>query len=142
MACLALIVPLTAILHQTIFFPKMCMLNKIGPDYTPDVIAKWLSMDPSLALAVLLAWIYYRLSSRYRSLRTFLIPFLIAFAPLTLWIWDIPFSGRAICRAFHDKQIVLPGGGYLRNRHLYILTAILFSGLWIWFWRRSRRMVS
>ncbi len=142
LGCLALVFPLTAILHQTVFFPKMCMLNKLGADYTPEVIAKWLSRDPSLALAALLAWSFYRLADRYRSLRVFLIPFLVGFAPLCVWVWDIPFTGRAICASMHDKQIVFPGGGYLRNRHLYVLGAIVFGALSSWFWLRRRRAIN
>jgi hypothetical protein len=136
-ACVALVVPLTAIIHQTIFFPQMCMLNEVGPDYTPKVIAAWLSLDPSLPLAAVLALFFYLLSSRFRVLRTFLIPFLIGFAPLSVWVWDIPFTQRAICESMHDKQIVFPGGGYLRSRHLYILGAIIFGALSIWSWRKS-----
>jgi hypothetical protein len=135
-ACLALIVPLTAIIHQAVFFPQMCMLNEIGPDYTPEVIASWLSIDPSLPLAAVLAVLFYLLSSRFRSLRAFLIPFLIGFAPLSVWIWDIPFTERAICEAMHERQIVFPGGGYLRSLHLYILGAIIFGALSIRSWRK------
>ena len=138
LGCAALTIPLAAILHQTIFFPQMCMLNTIGRDYTPDVVARWLARDPSLPLAALLAAGFYWLSSRQRWLRRLLVPFLIAFAPLSIWVWDIPFSGRAICAAFHDKQVALPGGGYLRNRHFYMLGVALFAALSIASCARSR----
>ncbi len=141
-ACLALVFPLTAILHHTLFFPQACMLNGIGPDYTPEVIASWLARDPSLPLATAFAWIFYGLSHRFCSLRIFLVPFLIGFAPLSVWIWDIPFTERAICASMHDQQIVFPTGSYLRSRHLYILGAIIFVALVTWSWRRSRHVIS
>jgi hypothetical protein len=59
------------------------------------------------------------------------VAFAIATIPLSLWIWDIPFTGRIICRLGHD------GRSPVNTHDLYIFAAIAFAPIWYWLWRRS-----
>jgi len=123
--------PLTAIFHHAIFYRPTCILNSFGSDYRTEVILLWLQNDPSLLFAVLGAssiWItgLYRTQFQY-----WIIAFLITFLPLSIWVWDIPFTDRLICHLFHD------GKTPLHARHLYLLgitlwipTAILLRKVW------------
>lgn len=112
--CALNIIPLTAILHHLAFFRPTCILNNFGHDYTPAVILNWLSHDPSLPIAVALVIILYFIGRRFEAMRVPALVFFFAFLPLSVWIWDIPFTNRVICYSFHD------GRGWLRSKHLYI----------------------
>jgi hypothetical protein len=91
----------------------MCILNEIGDDYYWDVICSWLRRDPSPYVAVLIAGAAYFGGLRIASIRVATIAFLVAALPLSIWIWDVPFTGRVICRSFHDGQSAI------RTLHLY-----------------------
>ena len=132
--CAALVVPLAAIFHHAVFYRPTCMLNAFGPAYTPAVVAQWLSRDPSPYLAVLAAVIAWRLGHYAPRVRPFAALFLVAFLPLSVWIWDLPFTGRTVCRHFHDGQVPL------RSRHLYMLGFLLLAlGIAIIRFRAGRR---
>ncbi len=126
-ACVASIFPLAALLHHGVFYQTTCMLNPFGHDYTLQVISLWLANDPSLPVAVLMALMGYQLGNRYRGLRVLMIPFLIAFAPLAIWVWDIPFTARFVCMNWHDEAVMLADGMPLKGRHFYFLGAALYS---------------
>jgi hypothetical protein len=127
--CALLVIPLAAMWHNLFFYWTTCMLNPFGHEYTADVLLHWLSRDPSLPMAMLMAIGAYHLGNRVHLLRLLVAPFLLAFLPLSLWIWDIPFSGRIICENFHDLKLVLPGDFPLRGRHLYVVGAVAYVGL-------------
>jgi hypothetical protein len=129
LACIASIFPLAAIFHHGVFWPANCMLNPFGHDYTLQVLSLWLANDPSLPLAALAALAGYLLGNRVRGLRKFLAPFLIAFAPLALWVWDIPFTERIVCTLWHDNRVILAEGIPLKGRHFYILGVAIYSAL-------------
>lgn len=140
LACALSVLPVAAILHHAVFYQTTCMLNPFGADYSLDVLALWLSRDPSLWIALLLGLAAFQLGNRVRGLRPLVLPFVVAFAPLALWIWDLPFSGRIICNLFHDERLVLMEGVALRSRHLYYLGGAfygLFMARLAWLWLRS-----
>jgi hypothetical protein len=124
--CIFLILPVTAVLHQRVFFPGMCMLNRIGSDYSVDVIARWLTRDPSLPLAVVTAIATYMAGLRWPMIRQAVWPFVVSFMPLAIWIWDVPFTGRAICRAYHDGRLQLDDGHVVSSAWFYVGGAILY----------------
>jgi hypothetical protein len=124
LTCLFAIIPLTAQLHHGIFYRPRCMLNDFGPDYTLDVVARWIARDPSLAWAMVYAGLLYWLGERFWLARLAAAPFFIAWVPFSLWIWDIPFTGRIICEWGHDKR-PLVGGFVMRTAYLYIFCALL-----------------
>jgi hypothetical protein len=124
-----LVLPITAVLHHLVFFRGMCMLNKIGPDYTPHVIALWLSRDPSLPIAILLSVAIWMIGRRWMWVRSVSALALVASVPLVLWIWDIPFTGRIICHSFHDRKLTLSDGTVVTSIWIYLTSLVLFAVL-------------
>lgn len=131
--CAALSVPFAAILHHAVFFRPTCMLNPFGPDYTPSVLARWITRDPSFPFGLGLAALIFVVGVRVPALviRAWVPAFLIAFAPLALWVWDVPFAGRPICACCHDGRLSLPVVGSVHARHVYELCVGLFAALLI-----------
>lgn len=129
--CAFTALPLTAILHHGLFYRPRCMLNGFGPDYDLATLLKWLAREPSLPWALLLAGVAYVCglgAERYaRLLRASVAPFVVAFIPLSVWIWDIPFSGRWICRSFHDERLDLAFIGVVHTRHFYLFGLVVYS---------------
>jgi hypothetical protein len=121
--------PLTAMLHHAVFYKPTCILNNFGPDYTPDVIMAWLSLDPSPYVASIGALLIFMGAMRYPALRLAVLASLIATIPLTIWIWDIPFTERIVCRLGHDGRSVV------NSLDLYLFAAISFAPIWYWLWR-------
>jgi hypothetical protein len=130
--CFALLIPFTAILHHGVFYPSTCLLNPFGADYVPAVVWGWLSRDPSLAWAALAAAGIHMTGVHARVgafVRASVVPFTIAFVPLSIWIWDIPFASRPVCANWHDGRLIVPVLGTVRSKHLYALGAMLFSAI-------------
>jgi hypothetical protein len=121
--------PLTAILHHAIFFRPTCILNNFGPDYTLAVIAGWLSSDPSPYLAAIGGLAVFAVTLYFPAARLAVLAFLIATIPLTIWIWDIPFTGRIVCQLGHDGRTMI------NSKDLYIFAAIFFVPIWYGLWR-------
>jgi len=119
------VVPITAVLHNRVFFRGMCMLNRIGPDYTLPTIKFWLWLDPSLPIAIGWAAVILVAGMQWAWVRSSVSLSVIATIPLTLWVWDIPFTGRSICHAFHDGRLKF-GSMTVTSAWLYILSGILF----------------
>jgi hypothetical protein len=130
------VLPVAAILHHLVFFRGMCMLNKIGPDYTLPTIRLWLSIDPSLPLAVAFALVVLVAGLRWTWVRLLAAPALIATIPLTLWVWDIPFTGRWICHSFHDGRLSI-GSTRITTPWVYALSA----GVYVFFLLRRNAIV-
>lgn len=124
--CALLVIPLTAILHNALFHPMTCILNSFGPDYTLAAIGRWLVHDPSLFAATLAALIVFRVGKKIPSLQPLALPFVLAFLPLSLWIWDIPLTGRIVCHTLHDAARPALAGIALRSTHLYVLGGALY----------------
>lgn len=135
-----LVFPFTAILHHLVFYRPTCILNPFGADYTPRVVVAWLRNDPSLIWASAAAITVYMIGQSAPRVRPWIAhaagAFLIGFLPLTIWIWDIPGTGRTICYHFHD------GRAGIHTRHLYLLGAAVFCGVLAVQWLRDRRAPS
>jgi hypothetical protein len=126
--CVVLVLPLAAILHHAVFYRPTCMMNPFGGiDYTLNAVRQWLSRDPSLYLAGFMSVVIYQIGLRMRAIRVPIGVFIVSFFPLTLWIWDIPFTGSAICHAFHDERVFFASGMPLKSRHFYLLGVTLFA---------------
>jgi hypothetical protein len=125
-ACFASVIPIAAILHHRIFWKPTCMLNPFGADYTPTIVHSWLLRDPSLPWAIVLAGLAWSLGRAYSPLKYLVAPTFSAFLPLSLWLWDIPFSGRFICHHFHDNRFQLARGVPLVTKDIYAFCALLY----------------
>lgn len=118
--CVLLVIPVTAILHHVVFHRPTCMLNNFGEAYyIPSVLFEWLSGDPSLPWAIVASVTVYHVGKNSSTIRWLTAPIFIAFLPLSLWIWDIPLTGRVICDHFHDDQLVFFDHP-MRTRYLYL----------------------
>jgi hypothetical protein len=123
--------PLTAVFHHAVFYQPTCMLNDFGADYTAAVVMAWLSLDPSPYAALVGALVGFVLAMHYPVLRLAIVALLITTIPLTLWIWDIPFTGRIVCKLGHD------GRSMINSLDLYLFAAISFAPIWYWLWKNS-----
>ena len=125
--CVFLVIPFGAMLHNALFYYPTCMLKPFGEDYyIGSVFFKWLSRDPSLPWAIVVALCVYHFGKRYQKIKIFAAPIFISFLPLSLWIWDIPFTGRFICDYFHDSKVLLFGDYPLKSRYFYIIGIITY----------------
>lgn len=129
LVCVTLFVPVAAALHHLIFFPHQCVLADTGYDYDPATLAAWLARDPSPAWAALAALGIHRIGLRSRRVRSMVAPVFVAFIPLSIYLWDIPFTGKAVCRLSHDGNLILFGSTALRTLHLYGLGAVVWAVL-------------
>jgi hypothetical protein len=123
--CCFTILPTAAILHHTLFYRPTCMLNPFGPDYNIPTLWHWLSRDPSLPYTIIFSLIIYWVYTKLHWVKIFVLPYVLSFLPLSVWVWDIPFTGRTICKHFHDDRLVLLGT-LIHTRHLYVLGVFLF----------------
>jgi hypothetical protein len=58
--------------------------------------------------------------------RVAVAPIFVSYLPLSIWIWDIPFSGRFICSSFHDDRVILYPGYPLRTKYFYLLGSLIY----------------
>jgi hypothetical protein len=128
------VLPLTAVFHSALFYPHQCMLNPFGKESLSAWYA-WFSTDPSLICAIAAAALTWAWVPKCIG-----IAFLIAFLPLTLWIWDIPGSGRVICQHFHDGRLVVSPWGPIRTLHFYVLGLVMMISQLIIFETARRRL--
>jgi hypothetical protein len=110
------VLPLTAILHHAVFYRPTCVWN---PFLGRTLL--WLARDPSLPWAILLV-VALRVAIGEAVARRFFL----ATLPLTVWLWDVPFSGRWVHRTMHDGHAVI-GGAVVHTHHVYALCALLFA---------------
>lgn len=130
--CVALFIPVAAAFHHLIFSPHQCLLAEIGYDYDPVTVVAWLKRDPSPAWAAVavLALHWAGLRSRWaRWIRLIAAPVFVSFVPLSVYLWDIPFTNKVICRLYHDGKLVLFGSTALRTAHLYVLGFVSWGAL-------------
>jgi hypothetical protein len=138
-ACAALVIPLTAIFHHLLDHHR-CILETHGTDYNFQSVRDLFLHDPSLPWAIVAMVLVYHLGKHSPALRPVVVPAFAASIPLSIWLWDIPFSGRTICRHMHDGRIVLPGGIPLTTRVVYGLCFFLYLMLQsILFLKRRRK---
>src|SRR5262245_38363246 len=88
--------PLAAAAHHLIFYRPYCMLGEMGPDYDLATIAIWLQVDPSPYVAGIAATLVYAAGRRWPELIPPSVAFLLAALPYTIFIWDIPGTGRTV----------------------------------------------
>ena len=140
LVCVLCVFPLAAILHYTLTFHTTCMLNPFyhwGNDYSnPTLLRYWLTRDPALWAGMLIAHIGYHRGLRMPALRTHAGIFLVATAPFTLWVWDIPFTNRVLCRTLHDDRLQVAGVTITGN-HIFLMAFVLHVVLY-WLLRRRR----
>lgn len=136
--CSLLVIPFSAIFHHAIFYRPTCMLNPFGKAYyLTSVLYAWLSRDPSLPWAIVAAVIVYHSGKRYPIIKLFAAPIFISFLPLSLWIWDIPFTSRFICAHFHDERLLILGHP-MKTRHLYFFGVIIYAAFSIKILQRKK----
>lgn len=124
---ISLAIPLGAVFHHALFYRPTCMLNPFGEAYyISSVLLAWLSTDPSLPWAIVLSTFIYNTGKRYPGLKIYVAPVFIAFLPLSIWIWDIPFTGRFICDHFHDAKLTIFGKYVFQTRYLYAFGLIVY----------------
>jgi len=124
--CIATVIPLTAVLHNRIFLTSTCMIHPFGDEYTFPVVRAWLSGDPSLPWAIILAGVAWNLGRFRPWLKLLVAPVFASFLPVSLWVWDIPFTGRYICYHFHDNEFQVAAGVPLTSAHVYALSLLLY----------------
>ena len=129
MCVAASVVPFAAMLHHLVFYPRSCMLNDFGAiDYIDPIALDWFMRDPSLAWAVVLAFSLNALAQRSALVKVAVAPLFAAFLPLSIWVWDIPFSGRIVCETFHDGKFQVMGV-VMHGRYLYAFGALAYAGV-------------
>jgi len=137
--CALLVVPFTAALHNIVFRRQTCMLKDFGERYTdPATLQRWLTHDPSLPLAALACVAAYALGQRFDFVKLVLLPVNLAFVPMSIWVWDLPFTDRIVCRLAHDGRALLAPGVPLRSRHLHAL-GLVATALFVLLERRHAR---
>jgi hypothetical protein len=102
------------------------MLALFGQDYTPAVVAGWLWLDPSFACALVAIMMVYLIGGRRPWGKALVAPVFSSFLPFSLWIWDIPFSGRYVCRHFHDGRFLLFAGWSLTTGYFVAIGLTLY----------------
>ncbi len=137
--CIATAVPVTAALHHLLFYRPSCMLNPFGPDYTLPIVWTWLSRDPSLPWAIISLITTYAIGKKRPWIKVFIAPIFLSFLPLSLWIWDVPFSGRMICANFHEGRVMISKGLVLRTKHFYAIGIVLYLVLIAYAIRNKRQ---
>jgi hypothetical protein len=130
--CVLSVLPIAALLHWGVFHRPTCMLNNFGHEYTPAVIWAWLSRDPALPWAMVMMAAAYHIGMRRSLVRALIAPGFAAGLLFTLWIWDVPFSGRVVCGHFHDNEFMLAAGVPLRSVHVLGVCTALYGSSMLW----------
>ena len=123
--CVLSVLPVAALLHYGVFHRPTCMLNNFGHEYTPAVVGAWLMRDPSLPWAIAAMVAAHWIGARVLLARALVAPGFITGLLFTLWIWDVPFTGRVVCDHFHDKGFVVAGVG-LGTKHIAGVCAVMY----------------
>jgi hypothetical protein len=114
------------------------MLNPFGNDYNLTTIRGMFLHDPSLPWAITAMAGVYHLGTGRPWLRRAAVPAFTASLPLSIWLWDIPFTGRIICRNFHDGRVVLFHGLPLTTKWVYVFCFIIYLAFQAILLRRQR----
>jgi hypothetical protein len=127
--CGMLVFPLAAAFHHLVFHPYTCMLNNFGAiDYTDLAgVIRWLKGDPSLPLAIVCATLLFYAQRFWPKVKTHVASILPSFLLFSIYIWDIPFSNRVICRTFHDNREVW--GLTFRTTYFYLFGIVSYFTL-------------
>jgi hypothetical protein len=123
--CCLLVLPLTALIHYALLSHR-CMLNLFGDDYNPATLWLLFRSDPSLPWAIVILVVVYRLGKPSPGLRRIAAPAFLASLPLTVWLWDIPGTGRYICHHFHDGRVIPMLGFALSTKYVAAFCLFLY----------------
>lgn len=127
--CLLSLLPIAAVVHNVVLpgTRTTCMLNNLGaPDWRIDVIVDWLRRDPSLFIAAAFMALVYKLGLRSGTLRALVAPGFVSSILYSLWIWDIPFTGRVVCMTMHDNRLLLAEGWPVTSKLLLMASTALY----------------
>ncbi|NOZ21194.1 MAG: hypothetical protein GXP25_08895 [Planctomycetes bacterium] len=132
--CVLNVIPIAAVLHHAVIYYQRCMLQPFSYGYEVNwgVVYRWATHDAALPWAILLAIGVFRLGLRISHIKLAVAPVFISFLPISLWVWDIFFLNRPICRYLHDGKFVLWQGCPLRGRHLYVFGACIYVAFLIY----------
>lgn len=147
MTCVLSVIPVAAALHHAVCYYQRCMFQPFSSSYevTWSVAWEWLKHDPSVPWAILAAILIHRVGRRIRAVKILMAPLFISFAPLSLWVWDIFFLDRPICRMFHDGRLEVWKGFPVRGWHFYVLGVCLYIAFAVYLllqYYRSRAQAS
>jgi len=135
--CALLVLPGAAVLHHALFFPRTCMWVPFeGDDSRAADVRRLVCEDGSLSWAIALAAGTYRLGEWRPGMRRLFTPLVPGLLPVTLWLWDLPFTRRALCEHLHDGKLTVSGHS-VRTAHVYVLSAGLYVALLARGWRRG-----
>jgi hypothetical protein len=127
--CLLSVIPVAAAYHNVVLpaTRSTCMLNPLHmPDWNLQSIYMFLTSDPSLLLAIASMGIVYALGLRIGTIRALVAPAFVSSILYSLWIWDIPFTGRLICLTIHDNRLLLWDGQPLNSRVVILVSLGLY----------------
>jgi hypothetical protein len=119
-------IPVAAVLHHGVFWRPTCMLNPfqvsewIGPG-----VGIWLLRDPSLPWAIVFAFSLDRIATFAPLVKLLAAPLFAAFLPLSIYVWDIPFTHRIVCATLHDGRFRIHGH-LIQGRFLYLLGGLVY----------------
>ena len=75
-------------------------------------------------------------------IKVLVAPIFLSFLPLSIWIWDIPFSGRYICSNFHDAQVMIAGVIPLTTKYFYALGIVLYLALTAYLFQKKKTLAA
>jgi len=122
--CVIAVIPITAFINYKL--KSGCLLNALGPDYNFSTIPLVLKRTVALPWAIVLAILTYHLGKKYLWIRIMAAPVFLSFLTFSIWVWDIPFSNRAICRYLHDGHSAGLIGMTLRGRNIFAADVIIY----------------
>ena len=116
------------------------MMNPFGADYTDwETFKMWLSQDATPSSSVLLCMCMSWLGRRMWFVRALAAPVFVCGIPMSLWLWDIPGSGRWVCLHLHDNRLILWPGQPLTTKFLMLVGIAMYVPLAAWSVARFRR---
>lgn len=104
------------------------MLNQVGQDYNLQTIRAIALHDASLPWAILCMIAVYQLGKGAPWIRRIVVPAFAASIPLTVWLWDIPFTRGIVHRHFHDGQFLIAPGIPLNTLWIYGMCLAMYVG--------------
>lgn len=132
--CILNVIPVAAAIHYGVIFPGLCMLQPFayGYEVTWGMIWEWITRDAALPWAVIILFGIHRLGLQVATVKLILAPLFVSFLPASLWVWDIFFLERPLCRYLHDDKFELWQGFPLRGGHFYVLGLCLYLAFLIY----------
>ncbi len=125
--------PFGAVLHNRVWWKPICMMNPFGVDYTDwETLKMWLSQDATPSSAALACLCMFLVGRRWWWVRAMAAPIFVCGLPLSVWLWDIPGSGRWVCLNLHNNRLLLWPGQPLTTPLLTVLYLAMYIPLAAW----------